>query len=79
MPCIDEQVVPFKGRSSLKQYNPQKPKKWGYKFYVLAGVHGLIHNFKIHSGPISLSSGQSDLNVSGTIVMHLLASVPQTT
>ena len=24
---IDEQMVPFKGRSRLKQYNPQKPKK----------------------------------------------------
>ena len=24
---IDEQRVPFKGRSKLKQYNPQKPKK----------------------------------------------------
>ena len=26
--CIDKQMVPFKGRSKLKQYNPQKPKKW---------------------------------------------------
>ena len=25
--CIDEQMVPFKGRSRLKQYNLQKPKK----------------------------------------------------
>ena len=24
--CIDEQMVPFKGRSKLKQYNPQNPK-----------------------------------------------------
>ena len=30
--CIDEQMVPFKGKSHLKQYNPQKPKKWGYTF-----------------------------------------------
>ena len=29
--CIDERIVPFKGKSGLKQYNPQKPKKWGYK------------------------------------------------
>ena len=38
--CIDEQVVPFKGRSLLKQYNPQKPKKWGYKCYILASIDG---------------------------------------
>ncbi|KAK1904797.1 PiggyBac transposable element-derived protein 3 [Dissostichus eleginoides] len=33
--CVDEQIVPFKGRSGLKQYNPRKPKRWGYKIYVL--------------------------------------------
>ena len=26
---IDEQIVPFKVRSSLKQYVPKKPHKWG--------------------------------------------------
>ena len=26
LPCIDEQMMPFKGRSTLKQYNPHKPK-----------------------------------------------------
>ena len=38
--CIDEQMVPFRGRSRLKQYNPQKPKKWGYKLYVLTSPEG---------------------------------------
>ncbi|KAH8008640.1 hypothetical protein HPB51_000351 [Rhipicephalus microplus] len=27
--CVDEQLVPFKGRSSLKQYLLNKAKKWG--------------------------------------------------
>ena len=26
--CMYEHMVPFKSRSKLKQYNPQKPKKW---------------------------------------------------
>ena len=43
--CIDEQMVLFKGRSKLKQYNPQKPKKWGYKLDVLTSPEGLIFNF----------------------------------
>ncbi|KAJ8356882.1 hypothetical protein SKAU_G00196760 [Synaphobranchus kaupii] len=30
MLCVDEQMVPFKGRSQLKQYIPMKPKRWGY-------------------------------------------------
>ena len=73
--CIDEQVVPFKGRSSLKQYNPQKPKKWGYKFYTLASIDGLVHNFEIHSGSIDVCKGQPDLKASGNIVMHLSVNV----
>ena len=31
--CIDEQLIPFKGKSQLKQYIPSKPHKWGYKFF----------------------------------------------
>lgn len=29
--AVDESMIPFKGRSSLKQYNPMKPIKRGYK------------------------------------------------
>ena len=52
--CIDEQMVPFKGRSKLKQYNPQKPKKWGYRLYVLTNPEGLIYNFEVHTGTIEI-------------------------
>ena len=30
MLCVDEQMVPYKGRSRLKQYMPSKPYKYGY-------------------------------------------------
>ena len=32
--AIDEAMIPFKGRSSLKQYLPKKPVKRGFKVYV---------------------------------------------
>ena len=31
-------MIPFKGFSSLKQYLPLKPSKWGYKVYCLCGA-----------------------------------------
>ena len=31
---VDEQIIPFKGKGSLKQYNPKKPHKLGYKVAV---------------------------------------------
>ena len=70
---IDEQVVPFKGKSSIKQYNPMKLKKWGFSIYVLSGIDG--HNFEIHTGPIDICPEQPDLKAAGNIVMNLLVNV----
>jgi hypothetical protein len=74
---IDEQVVPFKGKSRLRQYNPKKPKKWGYKVFVLSGINGLIHNFEVYTGKIDVCPGQPDLKPSANIVLCLLISVPR--
>jgi len=37
---IDESMILFKGRSTLKQYNPMKPIKRGYKLWCLADQQG---------------------------------------
>ncbi|CAF3400621.1 unnamed protein product, partial [Rotaria sp. Silwood2] len=48
---IDEMMIKFKGRSSLKQYIKQKPIKRGYKVWVLADTStGYVYNFEIYSG-----------------------------
>lgn len=33
---VDEAMIPFKGRSSMKQYMPKKPVKRGFKVWVVA-------------------------------------------
>ena len=48
--CADEQLVPFKGRSTVKQYIPSKPKIWGYKFFVLADENGMTYDFIPYNG-----------------------------
>lgn len=46
---IDEAMIKFQGRSSLKQYNPMKPIKRGIKSWVLADAHnGYFHTVKVH-------------------------------
>ena len=70
-------MVPFKGKSGLKQYNLQKPKEWGYKLYLLSGIDGLIHTFEIHTGAIQPCPNQRDLKASGNIVLTLLQNVPR--
>ncbi|XP_037803051.1 piggyBac transposable element-derived protein 2-like [Penaeus monodon] len=63
---IDEQMVPFKGASSLKQYIPKKPIKWGYKLFVLADHKGMIYDFFPYEGKIHPVSreGVPDLGAS---------------
>ena len=73
--CIDEQVVPFKRRSRIKQYNPNKPKKWGYKLYVLCDHEGFVYNFVVHTGKIAVCPNQPDIGASGNILLTLLQNV----
>jgi hypothetical protein len=76
--CIDEQLVPFKGRSQLKQYIPSKPHKWGYKIFVLADTKGIIHDFIPYMGknePVD-ASNIPDFKPSGNIVLHIAQVIP---
>lgn len=45
-------MVPYKGTraGSRRQYLPKKPKKWGFKIFVRAGVSGLIYDFIPYAG-----------------------------
>ena len=48
---IDEAMIAFKGRSSLKQYMPQKPVKRGIKCWVRAdAVTGYVSAFEVYTG-----------------------------
>ena len=73
---VDEQIVPFKGRSSLKQYNLQKPMKWGYKVFCLAGASGILYDFEIYTGASSQCSELLDIGQSGNVVLRLARIIP---
>lgn len=48
---VDESMIPFKGRSSLRQYMPMKPIKRGYKVWCIADAKtGYVLNFEIYTG-----------------------------
>ena len=47
---VDEQMIPYKGKNSLRQYLPKKPKKWGFKVLARCGVSGLTYDFHMHDG-----------------------------
>lgn len=53
---IDECMVKFKGKSSLKQYMPQKPIKRGYKVWARCdAATGYLYQFQICTGKALVS------------------------
>lgn len=78
MSC-DEQIIPFKGRSSLKTYNPKKPHKWGYKMYVLSGVSGFSCNFELCGSKIDMDKmpGEPELGAASNIIVRLCRPIPR--
>lgn len=74
---IDEQMVPYKGRQTLKQYLPKKPHKWGFKLFVRAGVSGLCYDFEVYVGKHPADETASGLGMAADVVLRLTASIPQ--
>lgn len=71
---VDEQIIPFKGRSGIKQYIKNKPHKWGYKCFTRAGSSGLLYDFKIYTGKNTASD--YGIGFSGNIVLTLADNIP---
>ncbi|KAH8029313.1 hypothetical protein MRX96_036814 [Rhipicephalus microplus] len=75
--CVDEQLVPFKGRSSLKQYLLNKPKKWSYKLFLPCDECGLMYKFEVYPGKILPQPGFPDIGISGNIVLRMGSVTPR--
>ena len=51
---IDEATIPFKGRSSMKQYLPLKPVKRGFKVWVIAdATNGYTYDLNVYTGAMA--------------------------
>ena len=67
--CVDESIVHIESRSSLKQYNPMKPIKRGYKIWCLADNDGYIYKFDIYTGK-SQDFNKEERRYSSIITSH---------
>ena len=61
--AINEAMTKFQGRSSLKQYMPQKPIKRGIKVWVLAeSTNGFFSRLEVYTGKRGLGRVVKDLS-----------------
>lgn len=63
-------MIPFKGRSTLKQYMKNKPRKWGFEVFTRAGVSGFVYDFEVYTGNAMKIGG--DLTFSGNVVLRMV-------
>ncbi|CAF1588696.1 unnamed protein product [Didymodactylos carnosus] len=71
---VDEQIIPFKGRSIMKQHMPKKPNRWGYKMFVLAGGEsGICYDFIFYTG----KGDKTEYGFCTNIVLALCETVPR--
>ncbi|XP_047140899.1 piggyBac transposable element-derived protein 3-like [Hydra vulgaris] len=72
--AVDENMVPFKGKSLLRQYLPKKPHKWGFKLLGRSGISGFLYNFDIYQGK-SKNNSDTSLGVSADVVIYMTSSL----
>lgn len=68
---VDESMILFKGRSSIKQYNPMKPIKRGYKLWCLADQNGFISRFSVYQGKEEIVDDFIDYGLGERVVLSL--------
>ena len=71
---VDEQIIPTKCRSSLRQYLPKKPHKWGFKVWARCGVSGIIYDFEVYTGK---QKDKQEFGKVGSVVKRLVSSLPK--
>ena len=69
---VDEAMIPFKGRSSMKQYLPLKPVKRGFKVWALAdSLNGYLCDFNVYTGAM----GERETCLGEKVVLTLSDSI----
>jgi len=75
--AVYEIIIPFKGRTFMKQYNKNKPHKRGIKMFAIASASGLVHDFEIYTGKGTLQKSEQGLGISGDVVLRLVDGIPK--
>lgn len=68
--CVDEQLVPFKGRCGFRQYMPKKPAKYGLKVWALCDVK-MSYAWKVQVYTGKAAGKQAEVNQGMRVVLEM--------
>ncbi|XP_039467124.1 piggyBac transposable element-derived protein 4-like [Oreochromis aureus] len=69
--CVDEQLVPFKGRCAFRQYMPKKPAKYGLKVWAVCDVEtSYAWRLQLYTG--KAAAGRTETNQGMRVVLELM-------
>ena len=72
---IDEHMIKFKGRSSMKQYIKSKPIKWGFKAWMrCASSTGYAYHLELYTG----KAANNNAPVGESVVLRLVEGLKDT-
>lgn len=69
---VDEMIVKFFGRSCMKQYIPQKPDRFGFKFWVICTAFGYLLDFDIYCGKNFSNDVLSSCALGSRVVLQMI-------
>lgn len=68
-------MIPFKSTNFLRQYNPNKNHKWGFKIWERSGIRGILYDFEVY--PCQSNNKETRFGVSGDAVDKLASTLPE--
>ncbi|GBP91140.1 hypothetical protein EVAR_24092_1 [Eumeta japonica] len=77
--AVDEQIIPTKSRSSMRQYNLRNPQM-GLQNFVLSGSSGFSFDFEIYTGaqgPVQSDTNLPKISTSSDVVVRLSRTIPE--
>lgn len=67
--CVDEQLVPYRGRCSFRQYMPKKPAKYGIKIWATCDVNtSYAWKLQVYTGK---ANGKPEVNQGMRVVLEM--------
>lgn len=77
--CIDEQIIPYKGKFTAKQYIKGKPCPWGIKVFFLCGKSGIPYDLMVYQGSTTpINEGWvKTIGFGSAVVLQLTQRIPR--